>query len=278
MKKFLKITLGCAILVVLMALSSYKPAAAEAKAIDIHEDTFKVDLDGNGKDEEIYTRIEYTTDDWLYSIDVSINGKKVYSQIFEDNHCIFRGDVSYIDINPKDKYKDVIITVEDEFSCREKVYRYKKKKLKLLFDTDWVGFLEGVVPEQKNDKNVLMYEQITTSIGNCFYVVTNNKIKKQKLKEIKPKDGIYTVVDESWGGRDYTFILAKDVEIYSKPDGKKVKKTLKEGTEFYVTKLKLIKGEYALISLVDGESEIGWLDLSQQSYEDMLVTRTYFAG
>ena len=36
--------------------------------------------------------------------------------------------------------------------------------------------------------------------------------------------------------------------------------------------------EYALISLVDGESEIGWLDLSQQSYEDMLVTRTYFAG
>ena len=278
MKKFLKITLGCAILVVLMALSSYKPAAAEAKAIDIHEDTIKEDLDGNGTKEEIYTRIEYTTDEWLYSIDVSINGKKVYSQIFENNQSIFRGDVSLFDINPKDKYKDVIITVEDEFSCREKVYRYKKKKLKLLFDTDWVGFLEGLVPEQKNDKNVLMYEQITTSIGNCFYVVTNNKIKKQKLKEIKPKDGIYTVVDESLGGRDYTFILAKDVEIYSKPDGKKVKKTLKEGTEFYVTKLKLIKGEYALISLVDGEIEIGWLDLSQQSYEDMLVTRPYFAG
>ena len=60
MKNFLKITLGCAILAMLVALTSYRPASAEAKAIDIFEDTYNVDLDGNGKDEEIYVRIEHT--------------------------------------------------------------------------------------------------------------------------------------------------------------------------------------------------------------------------
>jgi len=47
-----------------------------------------------------------------------------------------------------------------------------------------------------------------------------------------------------------------------------------------VTKLKKVNGEfaYAYISLADGESNIGWLDLSQHSYEDELVTDTLFAG
>ena len=278
MKDLLKITLGCTILVIFMALTSFVPASAEAKAIDVYEDSYMKDLDGNGKKEEISTRIEYSLDEWVHSIDVSINGKKVISEIFQDNTSIFQAGVGFIDINPKDKYLELVVSVADEFSCREKVYRFKKKKLKLLFDTEGTGYLEGLVEKQNKDKNVLMITELTTSIGNCFYVITDNKIKKQQLKEIKPKDGIYTVIEESWGGRDLKFTLAKDVEIYSKPDGKKVKMTLKEGTEFTVTKLKMIKGEYALISLVDGESNVGWLDLSQQSYDDMLVTETRFAG
>ncbi|MCR5206534.1 MAG: hypothetical protein K6E47_16015 [Lachnospiraceae bacterium] len=280
MKNFLKITLGCAILAMLVALTSYRPASAEAKAIDVYEDTFNVDLDGNGKEEEISTRIEYNLDEFVYSIDVKINGKKAFSETLENNEFIDQANIGFIDINPKDKYIELLIEVAGESSCAQRVYRYKKKKLKLLFDTDWMGYLEGVEPEQEKGKNVLLCEQVTTPIGNYFYVITNNKIKKKKLKEITPKDGIYTVVEDSWGGRNYIYYLAKDADIYTKPDGKKVKLTLEEGTGFYITQLKKIKGEfaYALVSLDGGENEIGWLDLTGVSFEDMLVTNPSFAG
>ena len=88
MKKLLKITLGCAILTLLVELNLYCPVSAEPKAIDIFEDTIKADLDGNGKEEKISTRIEYSVEEWLYSIDVSINGKKVFSETLENNECI----------------------------------------------------------------------------------------------------------------------------------------------------------------------------------------------
>lgn len=280
MKNFLKFTLCCVMLTLLVALTANAPASAEAKAIDIIEDTIKVDLDGNGKEETISTRTEYTVEEWIYSVDVSINGKKVFSEILENNECIFQASVYVSDINPKDGYKELVVDLADEFSSQQRVYRYKKKKLKLLFDTGSIGFLEGLVSKQKKDDNVLMYEQVTTPIGNCFYVTTNNKIQKYKLKEINPKNDIYTVIDQSWGGRDLTFILAKEADIYTKSNLKKVKTTLKKGTEFHVTKLKKVNGEfaYAYISLADGESNIGWLDLSQHSYEDELVTDTLFAG
>ena len=280
MKNFLKITLGCAILSLVVALVSYSPASAEAKAIDVCEDTFEVDLDGNGKAEKISTRIEYTVDEWLYSVEVSINGKKVITETLPDNEWIDQAEVYVIDVNSKDKYKELIVAYAGESSCLQRAYRYTKKKLKLLFDTDWMGYLEGVIPDQEEGKNVLKYEQVTTPIGNNFYVTTNNKIKKQKLKEIKPKNGIYTLIDESWSGRNYDYTLAKDANLYTKPDGKKVKKTLKEGTKFYVTGLKLGKGEfaYANISLTADGSSIGWIDLTQHSFEDPLVTNTSFAG
>ena len=280
MKNFLKITLGCAILAMLVALTSYRPASAEAKAIDIFEDTYNVDLDGNGKDEEIYVRIEHTVEEFVYSIDVTINGKKAFSETLQNNEFIDQANIGFVDINSKDKYIELVIEVAGENSCNERVFRYKKKKLKLLFDTGWMDYLEGIVPEQEKGKNVLMYTEVTTPIGNYFYVITNNKIKKKKLKEVTPKDGIYTVIDDSWGGRKYIYYLAKDADIYTKPDGKKVKLTLEEGTGFYITQLKKIKGEfaYALVSLDGGENEIGWLDLTGVTFEDMLVTNPSFAG
>ena len=276
MKGFLKITIGCAIIAILVALTSYSPASAEAKAVYIEEYDFNDDLDGNGKDEKISTKIGYTVDNWVYSVDVSINGKKVFSETLENNSCIYQADVYVIDINSKDKYKELVVELGDEFSCDQRAYRYKKKKLKLLFDTDWMAFDNGVISEQNADKNVLMYTEVTTTLGNNLDVITNNKISKKKLKEIKPKNGIYNVEN----GSDFIYTLAKAVDIYTKSDGKKVKMTLEKGTEFYITGLKKAKGEftYALISLKDGENDIGWLNLTQHSYDDKLVTRTYFAG
>ena len=280
MKNFLKITLGCAILAMLVALTSYRSASAEAKAIDIFEDTYNVDLDGNGKDEEIYVRIEHTVEEFVYSIDVTINGKKAFSETLQNNEFIDQANIGFVDINSKDKYIELVIEVAGENSCNQRVFRYKKKKLKLLFDTGWMDYLEGIVPKQEKGKNVLMYNEVTTPIGNYFYVITNNKIKKKKLKEVTPKDGIYTVIDDSWGGREHIYYLAKDADIYTKPDGKNVKLTLEEGTGFYITQLKKIKGEfaYALVSLDGGENEIGWLDLTGVTFEDMLVTNPSFAG
>ena len=126
-----------------------------------------------------------------------------------------------------------------------------------------------------------MIDEVITPIGNNFYVMTNNKISKKKLKEIKPNDGIYSIVEESWGGREFVFELAKDADIYTEADGKEVKMTLEKGTKFHVYGLKRVKNEfkYGLISLVDGEENIGWMDLSQHdSFDDMLVTNPVFAG
>ena len=280
MNNFLKVTIGSAILAIIVAFTSYSPASAEAKSTQIYEYSFEEDLDGNGKKEEIYTKTVFTIDNWefeyVYSVDVSINGKSVFSETLENNACIYNADVYVVDINSKDKYKELIVELGDEFSCDQRAYRYKKKKLNLLFDTGWISFDNGMLAEQNADKNVLMSARTITNLGNNLNVITNNKITKKKLKEIKPKNGIYTVLN----GSDFTYILAKDADIYTKSDGKKVKTTLKKGTGFYITGLKRVKDEftYARIRLEDGKKDIGWLDLTQHSYEDELVTTTYFAG
>ncbi|MBR4344061.1 MAG: hypothetical protein IKP88_15410 [Lachnospiraceae bacterium] len=282
MKRLLKITLGCAILALFIALTSNDQVFAKFSKKELAPDkTYKYDLDGDGTKEKISYSLTFDGYDLKWA-GIDINGKSAYSHKLGKKETFYSATVMIYDINPKDEYKEVIIDYDFEFEHNIKAYRYQDKKLTLLFDTGMLLGGEKLVDVQKKGNKVLMYESATCACGNCFYITTNNKIKNKKLKEVKPKDQIYTIPQEIWGDYLITFNLAKDVEVYKDADGTEVIGTLKKGTEIHLTKLKYNNGTvvYALVDVIGGEESVGWIDVEFKSGMDgdSLVTNPAWAG
>jgi len=271
MKKYLKITLGFAALAFFLAIGAFLPIKA-ATYLEADVEHY-YDLDGDGKDEKILYSLIYGEEGY-YSVDLEIY---INDSLFMCSPDEYYNDISITltDINPADKYKELEVEfVEDGDYCTYNVYRYKKNKLSLLFSTDYF-----LLPEQKNGNKVLVHDYVISALGNTTCITLNCKIKNKKLVEVAPKSLTYKVQN----GSDTWYTAAKKINVYKKADGKKVVKTIKAGTEFKVTNLKIIDGEvvYAQIVLKGKKKSLGWINVEYYegcSWEDKLVENPLFAG
>ena len=281
MKKTLRIFLGVALFAVFLSLGAFKEVHANVE-LELDKE-IKYDLDGNGKKEVIkYSATELG--DMSAKVNVYVNGSLAYSETCELSDWYYWTEASICDINPKDKYKEVVLDVKSEFGHSLIVLRYKKKKLKLLFKVEDVAHDFKLVSEQKKGDKVLAYDASYCALGNHIKTIKTYKIKNKKLVEVKPKSQIYTVDNSPiYVEGDYYepsgYIAARDITVYSSSDGKKSVSTIKKGTEFFITKLKYQNGngKYALVDIKDGKKSVGWIDV--EDYDgDCIVENPGFAG
>ena len=279
MKNFGKIALGGVFLFLFLALFSYLPSKAET--ILEQDEVLEYDLDGNGKKEKIVYYISKDYDN-LSGLSLYINDSLAYN--YAPSEYLYYGAKVYItDINPGDKNKEVVVDFNEEFNHTFYVFRYKKNKLKLLLKQEYVYWAFDLVSEQKKGENVLMYDEAYCALGNNVPIIKNYKIKKQTLKEIKPKDKIYDVVSDRWGLGDNWYTAAKKITVYKSSDGKKTVKTINAGTEFIVTKIKYKKNTavYAEIKIKGETKSAGWINVKYYEgcdWNDKLVENPSFAG
>ena len=276
MKKLVKISLGFAALVFFLVIGAVLPIKAEQTSIYGGDDYF-VDLNGDGKDEKIF--VDYTYEEFEYGtfpndIKVYINDKKVFDKSNLPEQWVIP-EVYTVDINPADEYIEFMLDfVEDGDDHSIYVYRYKKNKLGLLFQTYY-----NLVGEQDNNNKVKVYDMAVCAVGNCSLIVRNCKIKNKELVEVNPKGQTYTVLNSD----AILHKAAKSITVYKKSDGAKAVKTIKKGTEFRITKLKYIDGEavYAQIVIKGKKKAAGWINVEMYegcSWEDKLVENPLFAG
>ena len=282
MKNLLKITLGCVMAALFVALTANSSIYAKFSAKIVDKDTVykKYDLDGDGKKD----KIKYTVDKkngYVSYVGVYINNKVVISEYLSEKTYWEDCEVQIYDFNPSDKYKEVVLNFYEEFEQDYKAYRYENKLCTLLFDTGSLFSGEDLVAVQKKGNKVLRYDSTMCMIGNCFYVTKTFKIKKQKLVEVKPKDLIYDIPLEKWGDYVLSHTLSKDIKVYKNADGTNVVTTLEKGTEIRLTKFKFNEeGEpvFAMVEVIGGERNVGWIDVKYDFEKDNIVEQPLFAG
>ena len=276
MKRVFKAVFFCFMLLFMVAI--WKHSTVKAAETLTEGKTYKIDLNGDGKEEKIkytfsgdFDEEEYSS----YTFKLYINGKVKLTQTEKKDFI----SLSYVtvrafDYNPSDKYVDLLIEYhgrDDVSSTR--AYRYKKKKLSLLFSADNVRDWWADIPsEQGNDKYVIVENVRDSSIGE-FYVPEQYSIKSKKLVFVKPKNSEYTISRyERYQSDSVQWYAIENAVTIFHDDGSYDE--IFEGTEFYVTKLRCdtVKDssgnqhaqiQKAYITTDNGIS--GWLDISSES-------------
>ena len=279
MKRVFKVVFFCFMLLFMVAV--WKHSTVKAAETLTEGKTYKIDLNGDGKKEKVkYTFSGNYDDDYCeeytsFTFKLYINGKVKLTQT-EKKDFISLGSVTVraVDYNPSDKYVDLLIEYygrDDVSSTR--VYRYKKKKLSLLFSADNVRDWWASIPsEQGNDKYVIIENVRDSSIGE-FYVPEQYSIKSKKLVFVKPKNSEYEI--SMFNRYDLDSIQWYEIEnavTIFHDDGSYDE--IFEGTEFYVTKLRCdtVKdssgNQHAQIQevyITTDNGISGWLDVSSES-------------
>ena len=272
MRKKIRFMMTMIFIMVLIRLVSYENVYAEEKLEQGIEK--KYDLDGNGSKEEI--SFSKSINSYLEWVGVYVNGARLYTYINEYQNDYYDASVSIYDINPADKFKEIVVEIIAEFNHSYYAYRYNNGKLKLLFsEEDEINDFQ-LLPKQKKGKKVLAYDAVDCALGNHVTIIKNFKVKNKKLVEVKPKTGIYKVA------YDYAYTSAKKIPVYKNTGDKSAIMTIKKGTKFIITKLKYANDgkKYAMVKL-KGKENVGWIDVSYYdgcSWNDPLVENPGFAG
>ena len=279
MKRVLRAVIFCFMLLFMVAVWNHSPLKAAETLTE--GKTYKIDLNGDGKKEKIkYTFSgdfgDFDAEEYLsYTFKLYINGKVKLTQTEKkDFISLCSVTVRAFDYNPSDKYVDLLIEYygrDDVSSTR--AYRYKKKKLSLLFNADNARDWWSSIPsEQGNDKYVIVENVRDSSIGE-FYVPEQYSIKSKKLVFVKPKNSEYEIsMFDRYDVDSIQWYEIENAATITLDDGSF--DTIGGETEFYVTKLRCNTVEdrsgnqHAQIQevyITTDEGKSGWLDVSSES-------------
>ncbi len=276
MKRVLRAVVFCFMLLFMVAV--WKHSTVKAAETLTEDKTYKIDLNGDGKKEKIKYTISGDLDEEEYSsstFKLYVNGKVKLKQTEKKDFISFMNIyVKPFDYDPSDKNVDLLIEYygrDDVSSTR--VYRYKKKKLSLLFNADNArGWWANIPSEQVKDKYVIVENVRDSSIGD-FYVPEQYSIKSKKLVFVKPKNSEYEI--SQFNRYDLDSIHWYEIEnaaTITLDDGSF--DIINGGTEFYVTKLRCntvadsscnkdAQNQEVYITTDEGKS--GWFDVSSES-------------
>ena len=280
MKKFIKFTLCVIAFLCFAGMMS----STDIEAKDLTPGTkYKKDLNGDGKKEKIkYTcKTIYNVDTEVthYDFKLFINGEVVLKESGDewDLEGIY---IQLVDINPKDKYLDIIIYSVDGHTgwlYGYKGYRYDEK-LKLIFESEGLKFYDGqfdnIASKQEKNNNVCFIHGVNTVAGG-LYIKCNYKIKDKKLVFVRPKENVYKVVERKLEVRENLYLCSdKDLLDWTS-------RHIYPGEYITIKKLKFAdddihSGNFLYPEIVSAyvkssEGAEGWIDMNWNRYENLIV-------
>lgn len=241
--------------------------AANSKVVKLKENkTYHYDLNGDKKKEEI--EVKCLASGYNAKIQIYINGKKIFSRKRNALGAVFY----LIDLNTKDKYKEILIhaysdsdTAMDFFA-----FRYKGKNRKSILE-GYSGFLLNSNTKQlrlarfsvlsNSGKNKLYISADSPYTNGCFgsyfikvpIIVKNGKLVVQRLSTYKTQD--YT--------KKYVYELNSNMVLYTKASTNSKGVTCYSGSKFKALELKPVETNkdigalYVKVKISSGK--IGWL-------------------
>lgn len=232
------------------SLPKYKVEGLEVENLEIEEEfisaTGKMDLDGDGKEDVILFNGD-SSFGWLREVTNSlvlkqsgilkINDKSFalaslspYDLSIDKPYRIL--DINIIDIDPKDKYKEILLQIEDVVSPNYKylVLHYEDNDLYQIGEIDITSpeYLKNSV----NQENASLDTKYLTTIGYMEY---------EKAVSYKLKDDFFFMEElglselNNYSTR-ITTAANKAVNIYKKPDSDEILFVVKAGQEFIFLK------------------------------------------
>ena len=283
MNKSIKI-LGLFI-VFLGILIVFFPEGVEGKELEIDE-VYKYDLDGNGIDEKIMLKSLF---DPIYNSDWE-GGTHYLSVVYINDEPVILEDtdadriVQVIDINPSDKYIEIISYALDYFSSDPydfNVYRYDNKIEKIVKSESVLKFyVDKIEEKQDRNDNLCILSTLNTIVGGV-YIKKEYRIKNKKLELVRPKDNIYEISDE-WSVTNIGFCVYKDCSL----EGEEIVKYLDSGEKIKLYKVKIredIDDVYfngglnfdkpqIISGYIKTKSGIsGWIDMNPNYYYDGII-------
>ena len=281
MKTITKVLYGIVFVSLFAVILPIVQVSAKPKKLEQGK-TYKYDLDGDGKKEKIRYEAEYELDELSFTkaVHFYINDKmfSVETKINEDGYSSMGWAYIYVtDINTSDKYKDLDIYLDgEEWPAGDIVLRYESNKLRTLFTSGGSNAL-SLADKQKSGNTVIAIREVYSSLGQT-QVFSEYKIKNKKMVEKMPE---YCTLEVSnkWM-KKYWYELAKEADVYKKPDGNKVVKTLKKGNKFRISAIRMVNGEPAYVQIsIKGSKNIGWIKIQKDSYynDPLVVNRISYA-
>ncbi len=279
MKKFIKFTL--CVIAFLCFTSMMSSADVEAKYLT-PETKYKKDLNGDGKKEKIYytcqTIYNEDTEVTHYDFKLFINGEVVLKESGDDWQLegVF---IQLVDINPKDKYLDIIVYFVNWHTgwlYGYKGYRYDEK-LKLIFTAENLKFYDGqfdnIASKQEKNNNVCFIHGVNTVAGG-LYIKCNYKIKDKKLVFVRPKENVYKVVERKLEVRENLW-LHSDKDLLNGTSS-----VIYPGEYITIKKLKFaddlqsggsLYPEIVSAYVKSSEGAEGWIGMNWNWYENLIV-------
>lgn len=189
---------------------------------------YSVDLDGDKKKEKIQIKKRKGIDRYYYQyLDIYIN-KKLIKRVKVNGYFSQKNNVAIVDLNKKDKRKEILICLCSENGCIEHFdfYHLKKKKGKLV---SLLGKKDGIsrIPKRmRQDKkgNFSFYADFYNETLGCFYMKWNFQMKRDKISVKNNKtflldQSVYHGEASKMYGNKF-MSLRKDVEAYKDAGGK----------------------------------------------------------
>lgn len=203
--------------------------------------TGKVDLDENGNDDTI-SFLGDSSFGWLQEIttvDVlkqsgslkindevfSLDSLAPYDATIDRPYRIL--DIYVIDIDPKDKYKEILLQLEDSIPSyyRYLVFHYKDDELHQIGEIDLTS--PSDLKYKINQKNASFDTKCLSTIGNMEY----NKAVSYKLN-----DSVLVMKELAESEFKITTVATKPVNIYKEPDSDEILFVAQEGQHFIFLK------------------------------------------
>lgn len=248
---------GIMLLVILCAVVMWNPIAAEAKEI-LRSTKYSIDVNGDGKKETIKWTEKAANE--KVTVKLYVNGKKA-ATVHSGDYAL-GAQVSVIDINKKDKYKDIYVQFTEEDDCFVKgyAYQYKVGKLKNVFKFENpTVFRVYIVEKQKGDGLVYFSSEYFDKFVMMGNVEQAYKIQSGKLQPVNQK--VLKTTDE-W--RKNSYKTKKALKVYTHIGDKSSSFTLSKKDRFRIYKIKFVdykdlnKGiAYIYVKTDDGKS--GWV-------------------
>lgn len=250
-------------LVIVCACLFMKTEVANAQSIECNK-TIKIDLNGDGKKESL----RYTTSgEFPCRAKVYVNNKKILST---KNNSAFDATLSVVDINKKDRYKDIYL----QFTSYSDVFeggvcgRYINKKWKQSFTfnpNDASSYRLGIAEKQPGNGKVDFEIEYHNPYAMQGYAVQSYQINSaNKLKPIGK-----TVLNTTNSWRKQIYRTTKSVKVYKNIGDGSSAFTMRKGTKYYVYKVKLKTvqdNEIAYIYVKTSNGKTGWVKIPKSIF------------
>lgn len=241
--------LGCVLLAAVVLVSMCPPLAGEVRAeaagkvngiVLENGKSMQVDLNGKGKKNLSYSFED--TSNTSAKINIKVDGKSIFQKSYSDPAGLFSGTVYMIDLDTKDKYKELFyeVCLDDSFLFDIGLLRYDENGKATRYPISakkWKGRLyrlKGHETAINSDGAGTLYITTDMPFANdafgSYHAVAKGKLGNKKCRI---KNSKYYAIDSEylkWMGGFYEIKSA--TALYKSASGKSVKGVLASGTKF----------------------------------------------